>query len=238
VERCEGVAAASELRRAIALTPDATEALDWMGRLLLEVGDMERGLAYLDRVSAIDPSMIVSKLTATMARALLGDFDRVDWEFARVPTDPMDRTMYWIYRARVALWRGETGLALPDLSDLPSSGAGSIMAMFHIVGAKRIEPHIRSMLEQMLPTETSPTVAPRRAILNAQLRAELMAYSGMVAEAANALRDADAAGMCDIVWLERCPVLTQLRTMDDYARIQKNVGTRAGRIRSALIANR
>ena len=230
----EGVAAAGELRRALASTPDAIEALDWMGRLLIEVGDTERGLAYLDRAYGLDPAMIVSRLTATLGRALVGDWNRVMQDFAIVPADPFDRTMYWIYRARAALWRDETALVLPDLSDLPPSGAGSIMAMFQIIGMRRIEPHVRSLLEQMLPTAHSATVAPRRAVLNAQLRAELLAHAGLMAEAVAAICDADAVGLADIVWLERCPTIAPLRAQPDVQRIQRNVSARATRIRSAL----
>lgn len=230
----EGVAAAGELRRALAATPDAVEALDWMGRLLIEVGALERGLAYLDRAHELDPSLIVSKLTATLGRALAGDWERVMQDFFRVPPDPFDRAMYWIYRARAALWRDETALLLPDLGDLPPSAAGSIMAMFHIVGARRIEGPARGLLEQMLPTTPSPTVAPRRAVLNAELRVELLAHAGLVDEALAALRDADAAGLADIVWLERCPTLASVRTHADVQRIHRNVTARASRIRSAL----
>ena len=230
----EGVAAAGELKRALAMTPDALEALDWMGRLLVEVGDTERGLAYLDRAYSLEPVLVVSKLTATLTRALVGDWQRVTQDFAAVPPDPFDRTMYWIYRARVALWRNETALTVPDVSDLPPAGGGSIMALFHIIGSRRIEPFVREMLENMLPTTHSPTVAPRRAVLNAQLRAELLAHAGLIAEAAAAIRDADAVGLFDIVWLDRCPTLAPLRGLPDVQRIQRNVASRASRIRNAL----
>lgn len=230
----EGVAAAGELRRALQATPDAIEALDWMGRLLIEVGDTERGFAYLDRAFGLDPAMIISKLTATLGRALIGDWNRVMHDFAMVPLDPFDRTMYWIYRARAALWRDETALVLPDLSDLPPAGAGSIMAMFQIIGTRRIEPNVRILLEQMLPTTHSADVAPRRAVLNAQLRAELLAHAGLTAEAVAAIRDADAVGLADIVWLDRCPTISVLRAQPDVQRIQRNVAARAARIRSAL----
>ncbi|MBX3227208.1 MAG: protein kinase [Labilithrix sp.] len=230
----EGVAAAGELRRALAAMPDEVEALDWTGRLLVEVGDPERGLAYLDRAYALEPALIVSRLSATLARALVGDWQRVDHDFSVVPPDPADRVMHWIYRARVGIWRGEVSLPLPDLSTLPGTGAASIMAMFHILMSRRIEPHIRGLVEQMLPTRHSSTVAPRRAILNAQLRAELLAYAGLVDEAAAALADADTTGIFDLVWLERCPAIAPLRSLPDWSRIHRSVATRAARVRAAL----
>ena len=121
-----------------------------------------------------------------------------------------------------------------DLVVVAHAGAGSIMAMFQIIGSRRIEPHVRALLEQMLPTSHSATVAPRRAVMNAQLRAELLMHAGLMAEALAAIRDADAVGLADTVWLQRCPSIAPLRSHDEVQRIQRNVAARAARIRSAL----
>jgi hypothetical protein len=59
-------------------------------------------------------------------------------------------------------------------------------------------------------------------------------HAGLTAEAVAAIRDADAVGLADIVWLERCPTIAALRTQPDLQRIQRNVAARAARIRSAL----
>ena len=90
--------------------------------------------------------------------------------------------------------------------------ARSIMAMFQIIGTRRIEPFVRGLLEQMLPTTHSPDrrAAPRgleragSAPSSSRTRARLRRRPLRV-------RDADAVGLFDIVWLERCPTLAPLR---------------------------
>jgi eukaryotic-like serine/threonine-protein kinase len=225
----EGVAAAAELRRALTASPDAVEALDWMGRLLVEVGDTERGLAYLDRALALEPSLIGTKLTATLVRGLLGDWDRVTQDLATAPNESQDRVLYMLWRARVALWRN-------DLKDEAVIAAThdkhiAIATMARVVQTRTIDDEARTVMEQMLPTTDC---APRRAIYNAQIRSEVFAHIGSITDANAALLDADTNGFFDHVWLERCPALAPLRETADFQRVLRNVAARAARVQAAL----
>jgi len=222
----EGVAAASELRRALRAAPDSVEALDWMGRLLSEAGDVERGLAYLDRAILLEPTMIGTKLTATLVRGLLGDWDRVAQDFAITPNETADRLLYLLWRARVAIWRNET-------DDLSNDGFPHIAVetMVRVAKTRTIDADAQRVIDDMLPTTDA---APRRAVYNAQIKAEVLAYVGSIAEANATLHDADANGLFDLVWLDKCPALAPLRETSDFQRVLRNVTARAARILSAL----
>lgn len=71
------------------------------------------------------------------------------------------------------------------------------------------------------------TRSPRRSALVAQMEAELAMIAGNPASAFAAIDRAIRAGLFDIAWLERCPILDAARTHEDYPRRQAVVKQRA-----------
>lgn len=69
----EVAGAATELKRAMRVAPNSVEALDSVGRLLVEVGQPKLGIAMLTRALAIDPSITQARHSIALAHWLAGD---------------------------------------------------------------------------------------------------------------------------------------------------------------------
>ena len=76
---------------------------------------------------------------------------------------------------------------------------------------------------------------PRRGAFAAQIEAELHAYAGSRADALRAVKAAVHAGLTDLAWLERCPLLRELREDEGFIRARLEVGLVAGPVREAIL---
>jgi serine/threonine-protein kinase len=90
----------------------------------------------------------------------------------------------------------------------------------------------RVVIEESFPT--GPSIAPSRAAFNAQMRVEIYLATRATADALTALADADANGLVDVVWLERCPLLAPLRGAPAWRAVLRSASLRAERVREAL----
>lgn len=90
----------------------------------------------------------------------------------------------------------------------------------------------RATLDRALPVDASR--APRRASLNAQLRAEMFGSFGDLAGTMESLSHADGNSLVDLVWLDRCPLFDPLRLDGDFVKLRARVEVRASRVIAAL----
>jgi eukaryotic-like serine/threonine-protein kinase len=67
-----------------------------------------------------------------------------------------------------------------------------------------------------------------------QLAAEILAYVFEVDGALTAVKGAVDAGLLDLGWMDRCPVLDVARKDPRFASLRSEVEARAARARSAL----
>jgi serine/threonine-protein kinase len=237
---CEGAAAIRELSRALRVAPTSLDALDGVGRILIEIGRDDDGLALLRRASARDPEHRSSYLARARVRALAGDsetaFEIMDeWRLAE-----SDMLPFFVSLARLVVWtldvdRMKALLAKLDAVEAPPRVRIPVETMLRTLVNRSLAPESLHMMNVALPIDERPT--PRRACFNAQVRAELAAAGNEPEIAMAALRAADAQGLIDIAWLDRCQVLAPIRTHAEYARIRANVAVRAQRVLEAYTAN-
>ena len=74
--------------------------------------------------------------------------------------------------------------------------------------------------------ETART-APRRQAFYYQLRAEAVALLGRREQALLAIEGASACGLVDLLWLDRCPLLHELREHPRFVELRSEVAERA-----------
>jgi hypothetical protein len=98
---------------------------------------------------------------------------------------------------------------------------------------RTLVPEDQMRLADNFPTDT--TTNQRRASFNAQIRAEVLCAAGVNPELANeAITEADANGLLDLMWLENCPLLEPLRSTKGYEGVRRRTGMRAARVRDVL----
>jgi serine/threonine-protein kinase len=90
----------------------------------------------------------------------------------------------------------------------------------------------REIFDETLPVDGSRS--SRNVAFHGQMRCEIHVAMGESANALDALRIADASGLLDLVWLEKCPLLAPLRGTRDYQDVLAHTKERAARVIAAL----
>ncbi len=229
----DSVGAAEEVRRALAVSPTLSEAQDLYGRLLVEVGELDAGIARLRLALAGEPRLAICSYEIGRAYALLGQLDQSDAMFGAPPSEHGSTQLYWIHRARIALWHQRVDLARQWLADMRARDAVPYAAgaLLQVVIGEAVSDDERRDVEERA---SAPGRALRRRAFFGQIASEVRAVQRNVDEALRWLETADAAGLFDLAWLERCPILGALRADPRYARVHAATVERAARVRDAL----
>jgi serine/threonine-protein kinase len=226
---------ALELRRALAAAPDSPEALLWMGNLLAEVGRTKQAIVSYRRAQAADPSFGMIAPNLARAYALLGDWETAEDTAAPSLAHGGDILMQWLTRARLALWKGNREqaakiLGMLEHEPLPDVVKHRIVRMLIVARDQRVSADILETIEH----ELRPVRLGRRAAFNAQIRAELFARGGMIAEATESLDQLAGLDFLDLSWLERCPAIELLRATKPYEQLLARTRQRAAEVHAVL----
>ncbi len=229
------VAAAGHYRTAIARAPYSSEAHEYLGRMLLEAGYLDRAIPRLEEAMAIAPSRRAIGWELARAYALDGRFDEHDRIVAELNAAGSDRLFA---RARTASWRRDPELMKGFLDDVKRADRlfvkGLMSAMFAVYTGEPWPPQRDKLLA--LVRETPPN--RRRRTFVAQLAAEAAGYAGDPATAGAIVEHATADGLFDLHWLDRCPLLAELRASPDFARVRAPIQRRAEAILDALYGDK
>jgi serine/threonine-protein kinase len=224
-----------ELRKALTLAPMMPEVHDLYGRMLIELGQSDRGINHLEAAVKLDPTFEPLRYEIARARALQGDWPKAEKFFASIPTDPMMLNAYWIIRARLLMWRGDADEAKKHLTLFASVSFGMRAAtemLLQIVATRQIPAESRAELTALFEGARTH----RRRQFFAQLKAECFAF---IAEAENALAALESAAendLFDVLWIDHCPLLDALRSDPRFVAIRERVAHRAEEVLSALSA--
>jgi serine/threonine-protein kinase len=231
--RGEWVAAAMDLRAVLEVDPELQEGVALLGDLLVDA-DGPAAAAALERALVLDPGHFTPRIGLMRLAALSGDFARARDVLGDPPPDPYDRSGYWVARARLAMWSGDRAEA-------------------ELVRASFLEPHTPPFLVEVIEVTICATlgepmpgdlddrrvglegrISPRIAAFQLQYRCEVLAAFGATSAALSALLGADAQGVFDVRWAERCPVIAPLRAEPLFAEVKERIAERAERVRTAL----
>src|SRR5207247_2029037 len=104
----DAAGAAREVNDALRLAPALPDVHDLCGRILVEVGRPEEGIAFLERALVLEPAMFRARMDIARVSMLLGEGSKADDLYAAPREDgEAEANAYWFPRARIALWRGE-----------------------------------------------------------------------------------------------------------------------------------
>ncbi|MBX3215049.1 MAG: protein kinase [Labilithrix sp.] len=226
-------------RAALGVAPNSVDALDWLGRVMAEVGRVDDGFALLRKVTAIDPDIVQARQQIARVQSILGNTAGMREALGELPSHPGDIAAWFIIHTRNAIWRRDVAeaqrlTALLTTVTLPETARFAIEHMLKVPLGDSTLVRDRAFLDRVLPFDASRP--PRRASFNAQLRAEMHAFFRMDAETLDALRAGDANGLVDVVWLDRCPLFDPLRSEPEFTTLQNRIALRAQRVTATLDA--
>jgi eukaryotic-like serine/threonine-protein kinase len=239
--RCDGVGAATELSRALGnASPTDPDVLELLGRLRAEVGPPAMAIEHLELVLAREPNFMEARNTLARLHALQRDWSKVAGALGPEPSEPSQRVPFLLMEARLLMWRQDeaarerAAARLEEIADLELRLR--VRQMFDLVLGVAVRgalvPDDQMRLADNFPTDTATN--QRRASFNAQIRAEVLGAANARDLALEAITEADANGLLDLVWLENCPVLDTLRDSPVYQGARRRTGMRAARVRDVL----
>ena len=225
------------LNRANRLAPNSVEALELMGRLLLESQRVEAGMKILSRALAIDPEITLAKHTLARVHALLGDYDAFVELLGRVPAHPHEQIGFFLTIGRVACWQPDRAIRDDFVSRLRAEGAPeaqrAVSALVSIVTTSAITAEDMVAMDRALPVANT-SYSRRRVAFHGQVRCELMLSCGMIEQGIAELKLATENGLNDLLWLDRCPVLDRIRSRPELVEVRRQVEARAKRVAEIL----
>ncbi len=224
------------VREALDRAPDDADANELAARVLAETHDLTSHLVHVEAALLAEPHFTwLHRLTAR-TRALYGDWEDVD-RLLRTPA-PEDADFTIIGNSlRMCLWRGDRVTA----------------ATFEIGTFKSIGTFQRVLLERMQQLICAPSPEGAGALVEAiekqasgngitvrgrtfllQLLAELALYGGLEDRAIQAIAEAVKNGLFDAPWLERCPLLANIRDTPKMLPLREIVRGRSDTVQKIL----
>ncbi len=207
-------------RQALAISEAYAEAHDLLGRILLETGPLEEGMEHLQTALTLDPGLASARQDLIRAHALLGQWDQADrmLDILLLEKSPaLQLTLFSV--VRYAIWRGEVADIDPEALDGQRIADGTRLFLHASRTGKVIEDLWRAMMRLM-----TLTINARRKVILCQFLCELAVFCGNIDEGLNLIEVAQASGLTDRVWLERCPALDPLRVHPRFEASRLKVG--------------
>jgi eukaryotic-like serine/threonine-protein kinase len=226
-------AAAREVNDALRRSPSLPDVHDLCGRILVEVGRPEEGIAFLERALLLEPRIVRARGDIARVRALLGDWPQVEPLYTVTPRDDEEESGLWFLRARIALWRRDVDWAKRAAKELPPNLAlrAPVEGLCGIIATNVVPESLLTMVETL--GKVTGRVR-RRPIFFRQLKAEVLAYVGDEARALATIEDAASLGLIDVVWLDHCPLFEAMRGSSRFAEARKRVAERASLVLEAF----
>jgi serine/threonine protein kinase/tetratricopeptide (TPR) repeat protein len=224
-------ARARALRGALACGPRSALAHHGLGRWLAEVGPLTGAIAHLEQAVEAAPDFTDSLGYLAMAYFLAGDPRGVE-AITRGFELRADHAMWIGTCARNALCRRLPAMpfAVPEGSNGPFRYARVISEL--LAGETT---HAGAIVRV---AEVEGTLPARFRAFVQQLTAEVAGHGHMIDACLRALARSADAGLIDVVWLDRCPLLDAARASPDFAAVRARVAERAHAIRSTLAHER
>jgi tetratricopeptide (TPR) repeat protein len=224
--------AAGHYRRAIACSPHSAEAHEYMGRLLLEAGFIDQGIARVDDALQISPNTYSCRWDLARVWALEQRWDLHEQQLEILGRMEGDRS---IARARYAWWRGDLVAVKAMRSHVVNALSFEprlVDALFSVLIDEDGWSRVRSALMAVALDESTPN--RRRRAFIAQLVAEAASFAKDTAACAQILEFAYRQGLFDLHWFERCAMLDNFRGTPAYASLRGQLKERAQVILDAL----
>lgn len=201
--------ALASLERARELAPTNAEVHDLLGRVLLELDDLERALEHLELAHRLNPQEANTRFDLIRAHAMAGSWEQADALLTKpaLPMAALDAAVLTLTAARIDLWREKPRWLSNDDSDLGDNLVGEITRILRAAArARSLDTRLITRLREL--ADGAP---PRRRILMHQFLTEVAAKAGAMNIALDSASQAVEVGLCDLTWLVRCPLLIPLR---------------------------
>jgi serine/threonine-protein kinase len=213
----DAAGAVREIKTAILRAPALAEAHEMLARILSEVGLTAEANAGFQKALALDPYLHFSQLEIARELAFEGKWDEVDAIIDRIGTEaPIMIAIF--YKVRMAMWQGDGHTLTPkDLELLRAGDTTNPMIRVYADG------YVRGTLDETTLEEMHAAVAVggrRFRIYGGQLGAELAQFCKRPDLALKEIGRSTNSGLIDLRWMDRCPLLANLRGTPEFEKLR------------------
>ncbi|MEM9491599.1 MAG: hypothetical protein AAGC55_20810, partial [Myxococcota bacterium] len=234
------VAAMRGFRIAISLSPSMADAHAFLGMMLSELGRLDEAERRLNIALRLDPRSEMPRGDLRRNAALLGDWERA-YALTRERSQPTT-ALGWMLTLRIAAYHNDHDYLrhiADEVAKLPKAAYRMRNIVTALLDAYLGRIPVATALAELPAIDVSeqPTLttgdgrpqpsSSRRLALVSQLRAEVAGFGQLADEALDAIEYAIAHGLCDLLWLERCPLLDSIRSHPRFAQLHASVVDRA-----------
>lgn len=218
--------AAAHVGRALHSGKSSADAHEMAGSLMVELGPVREGLGHFRMAVEREPRLLNLKYRMARAYALMGEWQEAWAALGRPPQDAGAQNLYYLFRARLALWRGDAKIAHECKLALANKTFffRDVAVWLCDVVITRVVP--AEFIAAANAWEVATDSTRRRAFLE-QLGAEVYAFVLNDEGVFRCLQGAMDAGLVDAVWLVHCPLFARFRADARMNNVRTIVQTRA-----------
>ncbi|MFO0546788.1 MAG: protein kinase [Polyangiaceae bacterium] len=219
------------LHRAIENAPSSALAIEFAGRYLLEAGALHEAVGLLERALWLDPTSPWARTDLLRAHALAGRWN--DYDAVKNAASLARQVIQPLPAVRFTLWRSFADPAKPPFeppAELPASFEGYKIAARQVAGQRALDEEGKTAL---LKFAEGGGATPRMRRIGAQLVAEIFSAGHCEELALELIGQAVDAGLLDILWMDRCPLLASVREDPRFLPLRARVAERAEAIVAA-----
>jgi len=216
-------------REAISRDPKNTEANAYLGRFLVESGFLEEGIRRLEFTLKLDPSVQHAWWNLARSHGLRRRWDRAEEVLEKAVAATGNPMSSNIVRARLVFWQGDPRVAAANaerIERLTPTGhfiRAFLPALRAYAAGEPLEPVLND-LRQAGAAVPSPAL---RAFW-CQSEAEILAATGRLEPALDAIDRAVALPFVDLGWMDHCPALDRVRSTGRFGQARAIIAARAG----------
>ncbi len=230
----DAAGALQHARATIERAPSNAEAIDLVGRILAETGPIGSALRYLERAYELDSVIALrSMIDRARLKALLGEWNEAERLMDESVSLGIPAGAVWISRTRITGWRPDRVAVANKLllhPDIQSGQNPRVQALLRLITGESNTDLDQFFFPQLASEESSP----RSRSFVYQIQTEAFMGRGQADAAVRALARSVDNGLFDLVWLDRCPLLVDLRRDLRFQALRKIVIERATRIQNVL----
>ena len=224
--------AARELRAAVTMSPSHAEAQGMLADLLIEARRIPDGARRARVAFGLDYELNTARALLARAMALIGDWSEVDRLFAEMRDVGAGR--FFINQVRFKIWQGDdSAFAAIDAELMQSPPNVDTLGSKQLIEVRRGNASAESLLATIGGQLRLGGSLRRQAFLH-QMAVETACMARQHERAIIALEGAARAQLCDLAWLDFCPLLAPLRDDERYGRVRGLAEQRADAICEAV----
>jgi len=219
-QRFEMKQAARSLIRAVEIDPSSHEAQEYLGGIEIETGLVARGVPRVVYGAAAVPLRPVPCMILARCYALLGRFEECDpqvVEINRRSGIPNLGGVLYSIRVHAYRWgKRPVNLTISQRKAVRENGWTSVTFYADALAGTADPEKIAQWMDEFIPRVTN-----RRAnMVLKQVCIEICALVGLESKAMSMLADCARGGLIDILWIDKCPVLAPLRSLEGFGQMR------------------